>query len=63
MPIPHNSYYKYEPFEYQHSLKTFVDGEALDTPDFMMVGLVLGFPMGEELEALDRIEDKIDALR
>ena len=50
-------------FEYQHSLKTFVEGDALDTPDFMMVGLILGFPMGEELESLDRIEDKLDALK
>ena len=50
-------------FEYQRSIKTFVEGDALDTPDFMMVGIVLGFPMGEELESLDRIESKIDALR
>ena len=48
--------------EYQDSL-TFVEGDALDTPDFMMVGLILGFPMGEELESLDRIEDKLDALK
>ena len=32
----------------------------MDTPDFMMVGLILGFPMGEELESLDRIEDKLN---
>ena len=50
-------------FEYQRSIKTFVDGESIDTPDFMMIGLVLGFPMGEELESLDRIEDKLNSLK
>ena len=50
-------------FEYQHSVKTFVDGDSMDTPDFMMVGLILGFPMGEELESLDRIEDKLNSLK
>jgi len=50
-------------FEYQHSMKTFREGDSMDTPDFMMVGLVLGFPMGEELESLDRIEEKLDSLK